>query len=89
MQDQKPQVVSSYVRYKKETTQKKNDDILIPAVLLGSIAVMVAVMFWQVTLSFTAAGLLAYKLHRTQAHRAYMRANGLPVNHYNGRREYV
>ena len=76
METQKPQLVSSYVRYKQEKPQTDN---WLPLLLIPATILIVAILFWQVT----------YKLHKVHAHREYMKQNGLPVNYLNGKRVYL
>lgn len=88
MEDQKVQYVSGYVRYKKEKSETQ-DNTLIAAVMAVCILVVLAVVFWQVTLTLAGTGALTYKLHKIHAHREYMKQNGLPVNYLNGKRVYL
>ena len=86
METQKPQLVSSYVRYKQEKPQTDN---WLPLLLIPATILIVAILFWQVTLTLLGTGLLTYKLHKVHAHREYMKQNGLPVNYLNGKRVYL
>lgn len=91
----KPIVVNGYVRnqkkIEKQALKQKQDQagLLMAGALSLSILTMIAVIFWQVSLSVLAASAVSYKAHKIYKQHEWLRENGILIKYWNGKKEYV